>query len=109
MLGGLLHHGENSSLNTIILNLLGGRLLVARVLLVEKLNLMLDESHEVGIGLHRIEGEKLVETVALGNLLSSSRGSHSINSFLVFETVLVFDVVIVSQAEQFVNRFCKFF
>ena len=56
---------------------------------------MLDERHHIRIGLNLAHFEQSLETVALSELLSS-RSSHSINSFLVFETVLVFDVVIIT-------------
>jgi len=80
----VLGHGvQNDLLHRVILHLLGCGLLIARVLLGEKLNLMVDELNHIRVCLNLGHLEKSLETVALGELLNS-RSRHSINSFLVF-------------------------
>ena len=71
--------GENYSLNTLILGLLGGRLATLAVALGEKLNLMVDKSNLLGVSEVSLDSG---EHVSLGHLVSHFVFLSALRAFL---------------------------
>jgi hypothetical protein len=105
-----LHVGDNVSLETRVLHLLGGGLTLRGVLLVEQFNLVLDEGNEVSIVLDSLNVQQSVEAVALGGLTING-SSHGINSFhIYFKGLPTLDYIyIIPQICGFVKRVFEIF